>query len=69
MGADGGGDRICPDGPDEGTSKSRNETCESEGQQIRFWKQAIGLRDSHRFAVGFSLASTLMPYTKSKYIS
>ena len=33
-------------------------TSEREDQQIRFWEQAKGLRDSRRFAVGFSHAST-----------
>ena len=31
-----GGDRICPNVPDEGTSKAAELDCESEGQQIRF---------------------------------
>jgi len=42
-------------------------TSEREDQQIRFWEQAKGLRDSRRFAVGFSHVSTLMPYTNLEY--
>ncbi len=38
-----GADRICPKDP----------TSEREDQQILFWEQAKGLRDSRRFAVGF----------------
>jgi len=53
-----GGDRICPNAPDEGMSKTAKLDCESEEKQIRFWEQAKGLRDSRRFAVGFSHAST-----------
>ena len=48
-----GADRICPNGPDKGTSKTAKLDCESEDQQIRFFEQANGLRDSRRFAVCF----------------
>ena len=34
-------------------SKTAKLDCESEEEQIRFWEQAEGLRDSRRFAVGF----------------
>ena len=30
-----GADRICPNGPDEGTSKTAKLDCESEDKQIR----------------------------------
>ena len=46
-----GGDRICPNAPDEGMSKAAKLDCESEEQQIRFWEPEG--RDSRRFAVGF----------------
>jgi len=32
-----GADRICPNGPDEGTSKTAKLDCESEEEQIRFF--------------------------------
>ncbi len=32
----GGGDRICPNDPDEGMSKTAKLDCESEDKQIRF---------------------------------
>ncbi len=59
-----GGDRICPNAPDEGTSKSRDETCESEGQQIRFFSPEGRIRADSRLV--FSRVSTLIPYRKPK---
>ena len=50
-----GGDRICPNVPDEGTSKTAQLDCESEEEQIRFWEPEG--RDQRRFAVGFSHSS------------
>ena len=45
-----GADRICPNVPDEGMSKTAKLDCESEDKQIRFWEPEG--RDSRRFAVG-----------------
>ena len=33
-----GADRICPNAPDEGTSKTAKLDCESEEKQIRFFR-------------------------------
>ena len=61
-----GADRICPNGPDEGTSKTAKLDCESEDKQIRFLSPEGRIRADSRLV--FSLVSKRMSYTKPKYI-
>ena len=52
-----GADRICPNGPDEGTSKTAKLDCESEDKQIRFFSPEGRIRADSRL-VFFSCVKT-----------
>ena len=59
-----GTDRICPNGPDEGTSRSwlKDTTSESEGQQIRFASPEGRIRADSRLVLSHvSTPSTTLP--------